>query len=168
MDAASAGQPDVDARRNDLRRAVDQVQSGLDRLTAAVLAGGEAATLVQAMKDRERRRDALQRDLEILDRPRSGPGGREHDSRVAQGARYGIARPAAEARAHRAADASETDCEPDHLHAPARDPVLRVQHTRRLIELFQRVSLSTRCGVPSGIRQRLAARRQRVFGLKAA
>jgi hypothetical protein len=73
MQNAAADQPDGDARRNELRRAVDQVQSELERLTAAVVAGGEVATLVQAMKDRERRRDALQRDLAVLDRPRTGP-----------------------------------------------------------------------------------------------
>ena len=75
IDASAAEQPDVDARRHELRRAVDQLQGELERLTAAVLAGGEATTLVQAMKDRERRRDALQRDLAALDRPRNAPTG---------------------------------------------------------------------------------------------
>ena len=37
--------------------------------------GRGATTLVQAMKDRERRRDALQRDLAALDRPRNAPTG---------------------------------------------------------------------------------------------
>ena len=41
------------------------------RLTAAVLAGGDAATLVQAMKDRERRREDLRQELTALERPRT-------------------------------------------------------------------------------------------------
>jgi len=73
IEASAADQPDANARRNELRRAVDQMQSELERLTAAVVAGGEVVTLVQAMKDRERRRDVLQRDLAALDRPRNAP-----------------------------------------------------------------------------------------------
>jgi len=71
--ANAAGEPNVDARRTELRRALDQVRGELDRLTAAVLAGGEAATLVQAMKEREQRRDTLQRELAALEQPRRGP-----------------------------------------------------------------------------------------------
>ena len=73
LKADAAAEPNTDARRAELRRALDQVKTELDRLTEAILAGGEAATLVQAMKDRERRQDVVQRELTALERPRSRP-----------------------------------------------------------------------------------------------
>jgi hypothetical protein len=46
------------------------VQTELQRLTAAILAGGEAATLVQAIRERERQREALSSELSALEHPR--------------------------------------------------------------------------------------------------
>ena len=64
------GPQDAATSRQSLQRALDEVSDELDRLTAAVLAGGEATTLVQAMRDRERRRELLVRELRELERPR--------------------------------------------------------------------------------------------------
>ncbi len=55
---------DLATRRAVIRKALAQTSEELERLTGAVLAGGEVATLVQAMRDRERRRVELERELE--------------------------------------------------------------------------------------------------------
>jgi hypothetical protein len=49
------------------------VQGELERLTAAVLAGGEAATLVQANEGSRTPSDVLRRELAALDRPCYAP-----------------------------------------------------------------------------------------------
>ena len=56
--------------RERLRESLSRVETELQRLTAAVLAGGEATTLSQAMRDRERQREGLKRELSALERPR--------------------------------------------------------------------------------------------------
>ena len=66
--ALSGGENRADRQRT-VRRELDQIGSELDRLTAAVVGGGEASTLVQAMREREKRRDSLQRELRDLERP---------------------------------------------------------------------------------------------------
>jgi site-specific DNA recombinase len=66
--ALSGGETRADRQRT-VRRELDQIGSELDRLTAAVVGGGEASTLVQAMRGREKRRDRLQRELRDLERP---------------------------------------------------------------------------------------------------
>jgi DNA invertase Pin-like site-specific DNA recombinase len=57
------------AQQRTIRRELDQIISELDRLTAVILAGGDAATVVQAMREREKRREQLQRELRDLERP---------------------------------------------------------------------------------------------------
>jgi site-specific DNA recombinase len=71
IERSRQGSPDADARRERTREALTRIETELERLTAAVLAGGEAATLVQAMRERERQRSALQRELNALERPRT-------------------------------------------------------------------------------------------------
>ncbi|CAN5488569.1 hypothetical protein BH23ACI1_BH23ACI1_33360 [soil metagenome] len=68
---ARSGDPEAEtaARKVAIRQAVDELDAALDRLTAALLAGGEAATVVKAMRERELRRDALRRELKALERP---------------------------------------------------------------------------------------------------
>jgi Recombinase/Recombinase zinc beta ribbon domain len=59
-----------DARRAAVVKAIEQTTTELERLTAAILAGGEAATLVQAMRDRERKLEALRNELRDLNQPK--------------------------------------------------------------------------------------------------
>jgi site-specific DNA recombinase len=67
---AIEGDVDSDTQKRRLVASLEQVQCELQRLTAAILAGGEAATLVQAIKEKERHREVLARDLMALERPR--------------------------------------------------------------------------------------------------
>jgi hypothetical protein len=56
----------IEARRDSTQKAIDVLTVELDRLTAAVVGGGSAATLVQAIRDREKRLDVLKRELADL------------------------------------------------------------------------------------------------------
>jgi hypothetical protein len=71
--AAATAPDDQERRRTATRQAIAEINSNLERLTAAVLSGGEASTPVQAMKERERHRETLQRDLADLEAPRMVP-----------------------------------------------------------------------------------------------
>src|SRR6476659_5215755 len=51
------------AQRTALKKRVDQLSTELERLTGAIVAGGEAATLVQAVRERERLLTAAKADL---------------------------------------------------------------------------------------------------------
>ena len=53
-------------RRAEIERQLAQVRTELARLTEAIIAGGDLPTLTQAMKDRERRRAQLERELQGL------------------------------------------------------------------------------------------------------
>jgi site-specific DNA recombinase len=65
LDAARPEQS-IESRRSALSKTIDQVTVELDRLTAAIVGGGDASTIVQAIRDRERRLDALKRELADL------------------------------------------------------------------------------------------------------
>lgn len=56
----------IESRRAATQKAIDALTVELDRLTAAVVGGGSAATLVQAIRDREKRLDVLKRELADL------------------------------------------------------------------------------------------------------
>jgi hypothetical protein len=60
---------DVGTQRDALKKRVDQLSTELERLTGAIVAGGEAATLVQAVRERERLLTAAKADLARLERP---------------------------------------------------------------------------------------------------
>ncbi len=63
--------PSVEQQRHERTRLLaelTQVETELARLTQAVVAGGPVSTLVEAIKDRERRREAFKRNLDALDR----------------------------------------------------------------------------------------------------
>jgi hypothetical protein len=62
-----------DARRHALETAITQTEAALARLTQAVAEGGSVATLVQAIRDQERRQQTLRAELADLDRPRVVP-----------------------------------------------------------------------------------------------
>jgi site-specific DNA recombinase len=72
---AKVGDSDVDPSRRQasLTTALEQVTAELDRLTAAVAAGADLPTLVTGIRERERRKDALLRELAELNRPRVRP-----------------------------------------------------------------------------------------------
>jgi hypothetical protein len=53
--------------------ALGQTETALTRLTEAVTAGGAVATLVQAIREQERRQQTLRAELADLDRPRVVP-----------------------------------------------------------------------------------------------
>ena len=61
---------DLVARKDRLQRKLNDLSADLERLTAAVLAGGEAATLVAAMRDRERQAASVRQELAAMERPR--------------------------------------------------------------------------------------------------
>jgi site-specific DNA recombinase len=63
----------MDTRRHTLETALAHTEAALGRLTQAVAEGGVVATLVQAIRDQERRRQALQAELRDLERPRLVP-----------------------------------------------------------------------------------------------
>jgi chromosome segregation ATPase len=69
--AAATAPADLERRQRATRQAIAEINADLERLTAAVLSGGEASTLVHAMKERERRRETLQRELADLEAPRA-------------------------------------------------------------------------------------------------
>jgi hypothetical protein len=75
---ASVNNPAIDParRRAAIASAMEQVGAELGALTAAIVTGGEVATLVAAIGERERRRDTLARELAELDRPRVRPSTR--------------------------------------------------------------------------------------------
>jgi Recombinase zinc beta ribbon domain/Recombinase len=64
---------DPRARRHALETALAQAETALARLTEAVTAGGAVATLVQAIREQERRRQTLRAELADLERPRVVP-----------------------------------------------------------------------------------------------
>ena len=64
---------DPNARRHALETALAHAETALARLTEAVTAGGPVATLVQAIRDQERRHQTLRAELADLDRPRVVP-----------------------------------------------------------------------------------------------
>jgi hypothetical protein len=64
---------DPHARRHALETALAMAETSLARLTEAVTAGGAVATLVQAIRDQERRQQTLRAELADLDRPRVVP-----------------------------------------------------------------------------------------------
>ena len=122
-----------------------QVLRELERLTAAVLAGGEAATLVEAMKDRERRRAILQRDLIELERPATSP---TDATRVRKLLRERMAEWRGLLRKHApvARQMLRSSLKPEsRSHRTLRRGLIG---SRRPLRVFQRVSLSTRYGVP--------------------
>lgn len=72
--AASNGRDhDPARRRTAVANGLAQVSAELGALTAAIVAGGEVATLIAAIREGERRQDALARELTELDRPRVRP-----------------------------------------------------------------------------------------------
>jgi hypothetical protein len=64
---------DIAARRHTLEIARTHTETALARLTQAVAEGGSVATLLQAIRDQERRLDRIRAELEDLDRPRVVP-----------------------------------------------------------------------------------------------
>ena len=72
---AENGEADSEPERErieNLENDLHIVKDELDRLTTAVLAGADVSTLVEAMRERERRREALQRRVRLgrdLERP---------------------------------------------------------------------------------------------------
>jgi hypothetical protein len=73
--AARVASPESDpnARRHAIEAALADTENALARLTAAVAEGGTVATLVQAIRDHERRQQTLRAELANLDRPRVVP-----------------------------------------------------------------------------------------------
>ncbi len=67
----SAKEPE--ARRRMLETAIARAKASLAHLTTAVSEGGAVATLVQAIRDQERRQQTLHAELANLDRPRVVP-----------------------------------------------------------------------------------------------
>jgi hypothetical protein len=64
---------DLEARRHQLETALTHAENALGRLTQAVAEGGAIGTLVQAIRDQERRHQALSAELADLKRPRVVP-----------------------------------------------------------------------------------------------
>jgi DNA invertase Pin-like site-specific DNA recombinase len=64
---------DITTRRHTLEIARTHTEAALARLTQAVAEGGTVATLLQAIRDQERRLDRIRAELEDLDRPRVVP-----------------------------------------------------------------------------------------------
>ena len=60
-----------DARQG-IERKIATVERDLARLTAAVTAGGELDTLVSAIKEREKSREALRLELRTIERAHDG------------------------------------------------------------------------------------------------
>jgi hypothetical protein len=72
---ATVGALEIDParRRASLMTALEHVTTELERLTAAVAAGADVVSLVAGMRERERRKDALARELAELERPQVRP-----------------------------------------------------------------------------------------------
>jgi hypothetical protein len=70
---ASPAEDDPNARRRSLEAALVQAETALARLTEAISQGGAVATLLQAIRDQERRQHTLRAELANLDRPRAVP-----------------------------------------------------------------------------------------------
>ena len=64
---------DPDARRHAIQTALAHAETALAHLTQAVAEGGAVSTLVQAIRDQERRHQRLRAELADLDRPRVVP-----------------------------------------------------------------------------------------------
>jgi site-specific DNA recombinase len=64
---------DPDARRHAIQTALAHAETALAHLTQAVAEGGAVSTLVQAIRDQERRHQRLRAELANLDRPRVVP-----------------------------------------------------------------------------------------------
>jgi Resolvase, N terminal domain/Recombinase zinc beta ribbon domain len=64
---------DIGGRRHALETALGHTEAALARLTQAIAVGGSVSTLVQAIRDQERRHQTLRADLADLDRPRVVP-----------------------------------------------------------------------------------------------
>lgn len=64
---------DVNTRRQALHTALSHTEAALARLTQAVAEGGSVATLVQAIRDQERRQQTIRAELADLDHPRVVP-----------------------------------------------------------------------------------------------
>jgi hypothetical protein len=64
---------DLEARRHQLETALTHAENALGRLTQAVAEGGAIGTLLQAIRDQERRHQALSAELANLKRPRVVP-----------------------------------------------------------------------------------------------
>jgi hypothetical protein len=60
----------IKSRRAATQKAIDVLSVERERLTAAVVGGGNAATLVQAIRDCEKRLDVLERELGDLSKQR--------------------------------------------------------------------------------------------------
>ena len=69
IEQATAQRPDRAERVNRLGAEADKLSGELDRLIAAIVAGGEAATLVLAMREREKRRELIAQELRELQKP---------------------------------------------------------------------------------------------------
>jgi site-specific DNA recombinase len=63
----------IDTRRHTLETALAHTKAALARLTQAVAEGGSVSTLIQAIRDQERRHERLRAELSELDRPRVVP-----------------------------------------------------------------------------------------------
>ncbi|MEO8520558.1 MAG: recombinase family protein [Acidobacteriota bacterium] len=75
---------DPAARRHAIAVALGQAEAALAHLTQAVAEGGAVATLVQAIRDQERRHQTLRAELADLDRPRVVPVSLSHLKGVLQ------------------------------------------------------------------------------------
>ena len=64
---------DLDARRHSLETALTHTEAALARLTQAIAEGGSVPTLVQAIRDQERRHQTLRAELADIQRPRVVP-----------------------------------------------------------------------------------------------
>jgi site-specific DNA recombinase len=64
---------DIDARRHLIETALGHTEAALTRLTQAIAEGGSVSTLVQAIRDQERRHLTLRGELADLERPRVVP-----------------------------------------------------------------------------------------------
>jgi hypothetical protein len=145
---ATSGQSGIEERRRDIRKALDLVAGELDRLTAAILAGGEAATIVQAMRERERRRTALRVESADLDTPADAGRLRQQLRAKLNGWRAMLRSHAPQARQM----ISQADTRSDRVHSRSGRAGLPVHRAGDAGQVFQRFSASTRCHVPNGSR----------------
>jgi DNA invertase Pin-like site-specific DNA recombinase len=62
-----------DARRREVRQALDDLRAELDRLTGAIASGGQLPALLNAIKEREESRAQLEAELRTLSQPAATP-----------------------------------------------------------------------------------------------
>ena len=128
----------IETRRHTLEMALADTEAALARLTQGIAEGGSVPTLVQAIRDQQRRQQALRTELADIERPRVVPLNLAQLKARLKEKVGGMAGAPTEARADRASDVPEAGRGTYRVHAGPGSRTLPVH------------GVSTSDGVPNG------------------